>query len=122
MTQDVKNYINNCSVCQVRRVSFLIPDKLHPLPICARFERIHLDLMGPLPVSAQGHTDVVVAIDVFTKWAEVAAIPNKEAATIADFFLKEIISQHGLPQVVVCDNGTEFSGSLQSSWKSLTLS
>ena len=110
MTQDVKDYVNNCSVCQVKRVSFLIPDKLHPLPICARFERIHIDLMGPFPASAEGHRYVVVAIDAFTKWAEVAAIPNKEAATVADFFLKDIITRHGLPQVVVCDNGTEFSG------------
>lgn len=60
----------------------MIPDKLHPLPICARFERIHIDLMGPLLASAQGHKYIVVAIDAFTKWAEVAAIPNKESRKI----------------------------------------
>lgn len=110
MTTNVKKFVKDCPTCAVKRVSFLIPEKLHPLPICASFERLHIDLMGPLPESPRGNKYIVVIIDAFTKWVEATAIPDKEAATIADFFVTNIISRHGVPQTVVCDNGLEFSG------------
>ena len=63
-----------------------------------------------IPVTPHGNKYVVCCIDAFTKWPEAATIPNKEASTVADFFLSDIISRHGTPQTVVSDNGREFDG------------
>ena len=110
MTHDVRDFINNCPTCATKKASFLLPDKLHSFPISARFDRVHIDLMGPFPESSSGNKYVVCCIDAFTKWPEAAAIPNKEACTVANFFLTNIISRHGAPQTVVSDNGREFDG------------
>lgn len=110
MTHDVRDFVNSCGTCATKKASFLLPDKLQSFPISARFDRVHIDLMGPFPVTPRGNKYVVCCIDAFTKWPEAAAIPNKEASTVADFFLSDIISRHGAPQTVVSDNGREFDG------------
>ena len=110
MTHDVRDFVNKCGTCATKKASFLLPDKLQSFPISARFGRVHIDLMGPFPVTPRGNRYVVCRIDAFTKWPEAAAIPNKEASTLAHFFLSDIISRHGAPQTVVSDNGREFNG------------
>ena len=52
-TQDVRNYINSCPTCQVKRISFLIPDKLHPLPIFSAQGNKKI-LLLPLMLSRSG--------------------------------------------------------------------
>lgn len=42
-----------------------------------------MDLMGPLPETAQGNKHVLVVADPFTKWVEAFPVPNMEAETVA---------------------------------------
>ena len=110
MTHDVRGFVNTCATCATKKASFLLPDKLQSFPVSARFDRVHIDLMGPFPATPRGNKYIVCCIEAFTKWPEAAAIPNKEAITVADFFLTNIVSRHGVPQTVVSDNGAEFDG------------
>ena len=45
-------------------------------------EKIHVDLFGPLKTSESGKKYILCITDSFTKYAEVIAIPNKEATTV----------------------------------------
>ena len=110
ITHDVRDYINNCATCATKKASFLLPDELQSFPVSARFDRLHIDLMGPFPETPKGNKYITCCIDAFTKWAEACPVPNKEAHTVANFFLANIISRHGVPQTVVSDNGREFDG------------
>ncbi len=67
-----------------------------------------MDLIGPLPETESGNRFIFVAIDNLTRWIEATAIPNKSATTIAWTLYKEVLTRHGVPQLLYSDKGTEF--------------
>lgn len=54
-------------------------------------ERIAIDVLGLLPESEHGNK-YLIAMDYFTKWPEVFALPNEEAVTVAKVLVDEVIS------------------------------
>jgi hypothetical protein len=53
-------------------------------------ERVHLDILGPFNTSEDGNRYVLMMIDQFTKWVEMAAIPEqsaKDCFTLSNVFL-----------------------------------
>jgi hypothetical protein len=82
--------------------------QLQPIPISSMGFRWHVDLAGPLPKTPRGNIYVMVAVEAFSKWLEVVAIPDKEAATVAHAFLHAVLARFAAPGQVVSDNGSEF--------------
>ena len=68
MSNDVKEYVAKCAACQKEKASFKLRTTLHPLPIARLFERVSLDLIGPLIKSRWGNEYIVVAIDAYSKY------------------------------------------------------
>ena len=108
MSNDVKNYVAACDACQHEKASFKLRTTLHPLPIARLFERVSLDLVGPLVTTRKGNQHLVVAIDGYSKYVIAAPIPNKLASTVADFFLQQVICRISCPVTVRTDHGSEF--------------
>jgi hypothetical protein len=52
----------------------------------APFERVALDLIGPLPPSRRGKVYLLVMQDCYTKWVKMAPLPNKSAQVVAEAF------------------------------------
>ncbi|PIK36696.1 Retrovirus-related Pol polyprotein from transposon [Apostichopus japonicus] len=46
--------------------------------------------------------------DYFSKWVEVAAIPNQEAVTIAKTLIERFICRFGIPEEIHSDQGRQF--------------
>ena len=46
-------------------------------------------------------------MDYFSKWPEAKAIPTKEAIHVAEF-LYELFMRHGIPKVLISNQGREF--------------
>ena len=46
--------------------------------------------------------------DDFTKFSEAVTLPNSEVHTVAEAFVTHIICQHGIPEVVLSDQGSNF--------------
>jgi hypothetical protein len=68
-----------------------------------------MDLLGPFKKAPGGLTHLLVAIDKFTKWIEVsplAKIGSKQAVS----FIQNIIFYFGVPNSIITDNGTQFTG------------
>jgi transposase InsO family protein len=89
MTSDISAFVHRCPLCQ--RVKAKLPKKapLLSMPICSSpNERLHIDLYGPLKTSAAGNHYVVVMTDAFTKYVELAAIPNKTEDQVAKVFFE----------------------------------
>jgi hypothetical protein len=84
MDSDISLHVQAYHRCQACRKNIKSPPKLlTPLLQCtAMNQRCHVDLFGPLKTSAQGKKFVSCITDVFTKYAEMVAIDNKEAATV----------------------------------------
>ncbi len=52
----------------------------------ARFSHVHLDLVGPLPLS-NGQTFLLTCVDRFTRWAEAIPISYSKTETVVRAFL-----------------------------------
>jgi transposase InsO family protein len=90
---------------------------VQPIPIPSqRFTHIHMDLVGPLPISSEGFRYVLTIIDRSTRWLEAIPLKDIEAATIADSFVREWLPRFGVPAKVTTDRGTQFTA---STWSSL---
>jgi hypothetical protein len=76
------------------------------------WSEVVVDLMGPLTLTANANRYVIVFIDRLTRYPEAFAIPNKLAATIADVFVKHIITRYGCPRTLLSDRGSEFNAAL----------
>src|SRR3989337_1276046 len=111
MFDDVQKYIKSCDNCQ-RRGKAKRKEELLPLTIGAPFDKIGIDIKGPLPLTTKGNRYLVVAIDYFTKWPEARAIPNAKAETVAAFIFEEIICRHGVPKEILSNRGTHFNNAL----------
>jgi transposase InsO family protein len=68
-----------------------------------------LDIVGPLRKAPGGFTHLLVAIDKFSKWAEVRPITNLRAEQAVMFFT-DIIHHFGVPNSIITDNGSQFTG------------
>ena len=48
-------------------------------------------------------------VEHLTSWPMVKAIPDKGATTVANAFSDTFILEHGSPEILLSDNGKEFS-------------
>ena len=72
--RDVKEYCKQCPECQLCSKQKPKKSPLVNLPIMGEpFERIAMDIVGPLPRSKSGHKYILVLSDYVTKYPE--AIP-----------------------------------------------
>lgn len=107
--QSAKDWIQNCSQCMAAKGPRIRSrGKMQQYNSGAPFERIAMDVAGPFPVTDTGNRYVLVVMDYFSKWPEVYAIPNQEAKTVAEVFLKNWVSRFGVPLELHSDQGRNF--------------
>ena len=67
--------------------------------------------MGPLNIVVGGYNHISIAIDMFTKWTEVKHLTATTSAKAAEF-IAEISHRFGVPNRIIADLGTSFTGSV----------
>ena len=65
MYRDIKEYIQTCEQCQ-KRGKAKRKEPLHPIKIGRAFERIGINLVGPLPITNHNNRYIIVATDYLT--------------------------------------------------------
>ena len=73
---------------------------------------IHIDYLGPLPLSHKGNSYILVMVDSFTKWTEIIALPDQKAETTARALVDNVFSRLGYPGQIISDNGACFVSNL----------
>jgi len=99
---DIEQTVRSCSNCQeAARDPVRVP--LHQWDTPRNpWQRLHIDYAGPY----RG-TMWLLVIDAYSKWPEVHAMSATTAqATVQQ--LRKIFAIHGLPQMIVSDNGPQF--------------
>ena len=66
-------------------------------------------MVGLLRKAPGGFTHLLVGIDKFTKWIEAKPITTIDSKEAVKFFL-DIIYRFGVPNSIITDNGTNFTG------------
>ena len=85
---------------------------LYLFPVGQAFDRVAVDILGPLPLSKLGNRYIIVFSDYLTRWPEAFAIPTMDAPLIAKLFFQEIICRHGSPRTLLSDRGKNFLSKL----------
>ncbi|GBN25970.1 Retrovirus-related Pol polyprotein from transposon 17.6, partial [Araneus ventricosus] len=110
---DVEKWCRECHACGARKgPKTRTKGRLQRYNVGAPFERMALDILGPLPVTTKGNRYVLVLMDYFTKWPEAIPIPDQEASTVAEELVRAWISRYGVPMILHSDEGTNFNSAL----------
>jgi transposase InsO family protein len=107
---DASEIVRTCEGCQFcARKSNLPAHVLQTIPITWPFAVWGLDIFGPLRKAPEGFTHLLVTIDKFSKWVEVRPITNLRAEQAVTFFTN-IVYCFGVPNSIITDNGSQFTG------------
>ncbi|XP_077962421.1 uncharacterized protein LOC144410313 isoform X1 [Gasterosteus aculeatus] len=108
MKRAVVDYCAGCPECQLVAPRPSVRHPLIPLPIIEEpFERLAMDIVGPLPKTSRGHRYILVIIDYATRYPE--ALPLRAATAKAvgkELFL--LFSRVGIAKEILTDQGTCF--------------
>ena len=104
----VRELCKSCPICQTAKPAVVAKAPLHPSPILKDpFQRIAMDIFGPLRKSKSGNKYILVAMDYTTKWPETFALRNSTAETVVNCLI-DLMPWVGVLQEILTDNGTIF--------------
>ena len=113
MAADVGRWCRDCLHCQRAKITTNITAPVEPIPVPAqRFSHIHVDLVGPLQASSDGHTHIMTIIDRSTRWVEAIPLSSTTATACADALVAGWFSRFGVPLVMVTDRGVQFTSAV----------
>ncbi|KAI3773911.1 hypothetical protein L1987_48450 [Smallanthus sonchifolius] len=112
MKNDVAEYVSKCLTCSLVKAEHQKPcGKMQPLPIPEwEWEEITMDVITKLPRIAKGNDTIWVIVDRLTKSAHFLPIRETSSSErLAEIFIKEVVSRHGMPLSIVSDRDTRFT-------------
>ena len=112
MRRDISDWCKACPECQQSKISR--HNRLLPSQITApdgRFRHVHMDIVGPFPVS-NGFRYCLTVIDRFSRWPEAVPLSNIEALTVCRAFFDNWVSRYGAPETLTTDQGGQFESQL----------
>ena len=71
-----------------------------------------MDVLGPLPTTSSDNRYLLVIVDCFSKWVEAFPLKNIRAGTVAEVFVNQVVSRHGIPLEIHTDQGKNFESKL----------
>ncbi len=105
VSKNLDEMVKQCQQCQLTRHS---PPRapLHPWNFpTSPWERLHADFAGPFC----GQMFLIV-VDSYSKWIEVIPLTSANSVNTIDS-LRNVFATHGLPKMMVTDNGSQFTSS-----------
>lgn len=104
----VKEYCKSCPKCQLTTSYIPAYAPLNPLPVIDMpFERIGVDVVGPLERSQSGNRFILVICDYATRYPEAYPLREVTAKQVATALLR-LFTQVGIPKEVPTDQGPNF--------------
>lgn len=111
MNKDTSLWTKCCITCQRTKVQRHTVSPLEQFPPAERLMHIHIDIIGPLPIS-DGKRYCVTIVDRATKWPEAFPVRDMEANTIATVIYEGWIVRFGCPERITSDQGRQFESHL----------
>jgi len=109
--RDVQLYIFDCDDCKRFKTHRRVKEALQPFQAAFPNQRVHVDFLGPLTVSANGHSFIFVAVDAFSGY--VSAWPAKDTSAVTALnCLLDWFALFGLCGWIHSDRGAAFEADL----------
>ena len=117
--KDVTDHCRSCSECQRVAPRSSIRAPLVPLPVMETpFERIAIDIVGPLPKSRVGNRFVLVICDYTTRYPDAVPLRSCDTEHVVEA-LVNFFAQVGVPREILSDQGTNFTSQLMKEIQNL---
>lgn len=93
MRKQIRDFIKKCPICQKNKIGNkpLKEPMIITITSSRPFEKIFLDVVGPLPRSHKGNSFVLTLLDNLTKFAWAVSMENHEANTVAHHFVTQFV-------------------------------
>ena len=109
---EVAEYCPTCEVCQRSRTRRPPRGEMVPMPVVPRpFQRIAMDLIGPLPRTRNGNRFILTICDYAIRYPEAIALSNTEAPRIAKKRIG-VFARVGVPEEILTNQGPNFMSAL----------
>ena len=111
LKEDVVRYLRSCKTCAQVKSSSQAKSGLmgQGKNVSYPFQMLAIDFLGPLPRSRAGNQYILVVTDCFTKFVFLKALSKATAKAVCKFLEEEVFLIFGVPQSIVCDNGSQFT-------------
>ena len=111
MRRTIQEWVLACPQCQHNNENphgrVREPQKYGPYP-SRPFERLNMDIVGPLTESMRGNKYVLTVSDLGTRWCEVFPLKDMSAIEVATIFLHQFCLRYGPPKSILTDRGGAF--------------
>lgn len=109
---EIEAFVRDCVACTVSGKSARpTPGPLQPAPLpSGPWRKLALDFAGEFTAAPSHQRYLLVAMDYYSKWPEVAVCSSATSAVVIDF-LTGLFDRFGLVEEVVTDNGVQFTSS-----------
>ncbi|GJZ48698.1 putative reverse transcriptase domain-containing protein [Tanacetum coccineum] len=119
MKANIATYVSKCLTCAKVKAEHQRPSGLLVQPDIPqwKWDNITMDFVTKLPKSSQGYDTIWVIVDRLTKSA--IFVPMRETdpmEKLARMYLKEVVTRHGIPVLIICDRDPRFASNF---WRSL---
>ena len=114
MKLDIQKYMQLFIQCQLKKLVWVKTKNLMIITDTpgTAFEKILMDIVGKLPITSSQNQYILTIQDNFTKYSLAILLPNHQAGTIADAYVKKFICIYGSPKAVLTDQGADFLSNL----------
>lgn len=115
ITADVRRLVQSCEICQTAKSGGLRGNRSRgPLWVGRPWQKVAIDLVGPMPLTPRGNRWILVLTDHFTRWQDAIPIPDATAPVVAEVLDDRVFSYFGLPEELHSDRGAQFEGDLMT--------
>ena len=105
---DVRQHVKICDTCQNKQKSSPGDKNIIKLfPATKPFKMLHIDIVGPLPVTENGDRYIVSMIDRFSRYCMLVPTKDMKAYTVVKA-LEKWVTIFGPPDKILSDNGSQF--------------
>ena len=109
LREDTEIHIQSCITCQqCKNPPKKAKAPLHNVKTGYPFEKLGIDIVGPIPPSEKGNKYIVVLVDYFTKYPFAFPLKDIQSETVAESIIDSSFCTFGVPISIHSDQGSNF--------------